>query len=154
MKMQEPNDMDTTPGGESAPETSGPEKTAPGKQSTPQDLQEWVITFNSTTGALVKVEKLDASGQRQELSQAEYSALFALDPSTLGAYGGYSAYGYDPYASLYAAYAHDPYGYLRTYYQEMADYATALGGATGSEYSPELAAYYRGMADAQAALGY
>jgi hypothetical protein len=39
-------------------------------------LEQWLFTFDSATGRVCRVEKLDPlSGKRQELSQPEYAAL-------------------------------------------------------------------------------
>jgi hypothetical protein len=103
-----------------------------------EETEEWVFTFNNATGEVTKVEKLGASGQRQELSQEEYAALL-----------GYGADYYDPTA--------DPsYGYYEAgYYDGCADYEAAISGAGyDSGYTPEEeAAYYQGIADYAALLG-
>ena len=50
----------------------------------PGRCEQWVFTFDSATGEVCRVEKLDnASGARQELSDAEYAAL----ESYLSAFG-------------------------------------------------------------------
>jgi hypothetical protein len=118
---------------------------APQAAAQDPNLEEWIYTFSSTTGEVLKVERVDAgSGSRQELSLDEYSALAA-------AYG-YGAEQYD--AAAYEAAAYDPYGYDEGYYQGMADFAASIGydGGQGQMSSVE-AAYYQGLADYAAALG-
>ena len=42
----------------------------------PEGCEQWVFTFDSATGEVRRVEKLDpVSGSSQELSEAEYAAL-------------------------------------------------------------------------------
>lgn len=39
-------------------------------------MEQWLFTFDSATGRVSRVERLDPlSGEKQELSQAEYAAL-------------------------------------------------------------------------------
>lgn len=103
------------------------------KETQPEEREEWVFTLNSKTGELLKVEKLDkTSGERKELSEEEYSALYGSDPT-----------------SEAAALSSDPYGYLTAYYQGIADYEAAINTAVASQ---EQEAYYQGMADYEAAL--
>ena len=124
-----------------------PAETKGAPEAAPQDpnLEEWIYTFSSTTGEVLKVERVDSgSGTRQELSLDEYSALAAV-------------YGYgaeEDVAAAYAAASYDPYGYEEGYYQGIADFAASIGydGGQGQMSSVE-AAYHQAQADYAAALG-
>jgi hypothetical protein len=113
------------------------------------ETEEWIFTYNTSTGALVRVERADAAGQRQELTEEEYVALSGLDPASYSALVDFAAQGYDPYSGDYAASAYDPYGYSEGYYQGQADYAQALAAYGGG--STEQA-YYQGVNDYVAML--
>ena|SRR5438477_11759366 len=99
--------------------------------------EERIFTFNTATGELVKVEKVEpATGERKEISEEEYSLLYAWS---------------DPYGDAYAA-LYDPYGYEAAYYQGIADYQAALDGLASYGSSSEEQAYLQGMADYAASL--
>lgn len=117
--------------------------------------EEWVFTFNTSTGELVKAERIDkTSGQRQEVSDDEYAALSGFgdqtvyshaeryDPSSLGSDpNAHSLYELGYYQGLadYEQVAHRE----AAYYQGMADYEAVV---------KRQAAYYQGMADYEASL--
>jgi hypothetical protein len=89
------------------------------------NLEEWIYTFSSRTGEVLKVERVDVgSGTRQELPDDEYRALSASP------------------------------AYEEGYLQGIADFAATIGcGAGQNQMSSVEAAYYQGMADYAAALG-
>ena len=108
------------------------------ESATPQtETAEMVLTYDKSTGQVVRIEKLDA-GARQELSEEEYGAFF----------GHAEAHeGYDPHAEAFAV-AHQQAGFEQGYYHGLIEYETALTGETASGYTPEEeAAYHQGVAD-------
>jgi hypothetical protein len=112
---------------------------------TAPESEEWIFTLTSSTGELLKVEKLDrASGERKELSDEEYTSLYV---STAGPE-------YAALAGVYGDYSVDPYTFESGYYQGLADYEAALNDASAAEYQASLEqhAYYQGIADYGAAL--
>lgn len=112
---------------------------------TAPESEEWIFTLTSKTGELLKVEKLDkASGERKELSDEEYTSLYAPTAGTE----------YDALASVYGDYSFAPYTYESGYYQGLADYEAALNDASAVDYQASLEehAYYQGMSDYEAAL--
>ena len=121
------------------------------KEIQPEQLEEWVFTLNSKTGELLKVEKMDkASGERKELSEEEYSALYSGDPSGEAAALGYLTAYYQGIADYEAAVSSAVASQEQeAYYQGIADYEAALSGAGTTA---EEAAYYQGIADYEAAL--
>jgi hypothetical protein len=124
-----------------AAETTAKEGSAVGRG---EAKEEYVVTLNGQTGELLKVERLEKSGERKELTDEEYASMY----SDYGAYDDYSSYAFDTTA-------YDPYGYEDAYYQGMSDFAATIGYDIWSQagYSPEEAAYYQGMADYAAAVG-
>ena len=108
---------------------------------------EMIVTYDKSTGQVIRVENVDPSGGRQELNEEEYANFF-----------GYSSdaseqTGYDPNELAYAI-AHQQAGFEQGYYHGLLEYEAAISGQTASGYSPEEeAAYYQGMADYNALVG-
>jgi hypothetical protein len=115
---------------------------APNKGKAPAILQsqpssvEYVVTCNSATGAVERIERLDA-GKRVELTPAEYGALAQL-------YGTAAPDAQDDAAvtaSMGAAVSADPFGMYGT------PTPAALSGPPAAEQlTPEAQAYYLGYA--------
>jgi hypothetical protein len=96
-----------------------PQDSPPEPAARDPSLEEWIYTFSSRTGEVLKVERVDAgSGTRQEMPIDEYRALSAsylqgaADFAAMIGLGG----GQNQMSSVEAA-----------YHQGMADYAAALG---------------------------
>src|SRR5262249_62161464 len=82
-------------GGQGAQAERGPEPA-----ETQAEESQYVYTFNTATGQLLKVEEMDpASGTRKEVPMTDY------DPYSMG----YAQAGYDPYSMGYAQTGYDPY---------------------------------------------
>jgi hypothetical protein len=135
-----------------------------GAEGAVDPTEEWVFTLSSATGEVLKVERIDQTGQRNEISEEEYAALVCyMDPAA----AQYAAYGYDASgdaaaggAELYqAGYHHGLADYeasVAEYEMQLASAGYGYGGASAgyqSGYSPEEAAYLQGMADYEALLG-
>jgi hypothetical protein len=122
---------------ESPSEDAAAVETAPA-EIVADDSLEYVLTVSASSGDILRVETLDKSGVRTELTEEEYATIS-------------SAAGYDISGAVYseeaAAVPEDPYG--AGYAQGVADYQGALAGGPQS---PEEAAYYQGLADYQGAL--
>ena len=102
---------------------------------------EMVLTYDKNTGQVIRIENVDSSGGRQELTEDEYASFFGYSPE------GSEEAGYDPNEAAYAI-AHQQAGFEQGYYHGLLEYEAALRGQTASGYSPEEeAAYYQGMAD-------
>lgn len=118
------------------------------EQSSMQEPEtaEMVLTYDKNTGQVIRIENVDASGSRRELSEEEYAAFFGYSDA------GAEQDAYDPSAVVYAI-THQQAGFEQGYYQGLLEYEAALSGQTPSGYSPEEdAAYYQGMADYEALI--
>jgi hypothetical protein len=107
---------------------------------------EMILTYDMNTGQVIRIENVDPSGARKELTEEEYAAFFG--------YGSASAEqgSYDPNAVAYAI-ANQQAGFEQGYYHGLLEYEAALTGQTASGYSAEEeAAYYQGMADYEALI--
>ena len=132
-------------GPSSAPEQATSDAPPP-KPSTPgPETGEMVLTYDKNTGQCIRIEKVDPSTGRQELTEEEYASFFG--------YGGEGTaqeseeVAYDPNEVAYAV-AHQQAGFEQGYYHGLLEYEAALLGQTASGYSPEEeAAYYQGVAD-------
>jgi hypothetical protein len=112
------------------------------------ETEEWVYTYDTATGEVTKVERLDPSGQRHELTEEEYAALAGFDPADYPAAADYPLDAtYDPYTSDYAASAYDPYGYEEGYWAGWADAGGAAPAGDGYGATPQEQAYYQGVMD-------
>jgi len=147
--MKESKDIAETPGAVSsgateapitgAIEASGAEQNAvpaatPGEGAVEQ-TQEYVVTVNAATGDILRMEKLDHTGVRTELTADEYASMFSAISQAAG-------------STAEAAYA--PLGaYSSGYAQGVFDYQAAL---TAQGQSPEVAAYNQAVVDYQAAV--
>lgn len=107
------------------------------------ETHEVIFSVNTATGEVVKIEKLEKAGNRQELNEEEYAQIAAIFGADLTAGAGAE---YDPDALSRAE---------ACYHQGMADYAAAveLSIAQSYGYSLEELAYYQGAADYAASLG-
>jgi hypothetical protein len=88
-----------------------------------EETEEWIISFKPASGILVKIERLlRESGERQELTPEEYSALAALGlPIAVPSLSGSGA------AGLATDTSPMPYqAYYQAYYQGIYDYANYL----------------------------
>jgi hypothetical protein len=152
-----------------APAAPAPEEPQASGAPTPE-TEEWIYTFQSATGEVVKVERVDpGSGKREEISAEDYNALAAsaMDASaqlemSAAAGQGFNQMGFE--AGYYQGLADYEAGLMQAsayggmsaeeaaYYQGMADYE-ALLGQSQQGMSAEEAAYHQGMADYAAALG-
>ena len=159
--MPEPKDKER-PAAHATPPASGASAAGGGEpaaadQATDQtadEMEEWVVTIDATSGQTLKIERLDrATGQRSELAEEEYLALAGYDLSGASDYAALAQY--DPYAELAAA-GYDPYAYEEGYYQAIADYEAMLAGGAEAQMAEDPgtveAAYYQGMIDYEAAL--
>jgi hypothetical protein len=108
---------------------------------------EMILTYDKNTGQVIKVENVDPSGGRQELTEEEYASFFGY-----GA-GEADQAGTDPHEVAFAI-AHQQAGFEHGYYHGLLEYEAALSGQTAPGYSPEEeAAYYQGIADYHALVG-
>src|SRR5215510_10349835 len=102
---------------------------------------EMVLTYDKNTGQVIRIENVDPSGGRQELTEEEYASFFGYSPE------GSEEAGFDPNEVAYAI-AHQHAGFEQGYYHGLMEYEAALTGETASGYTPEgEAAYYQGVAD-------
>jgi len=106
-----------------AEDTPEPSKTPatekPVKLTPPERTSQYVVTVDNTTGIPTKIEKLDSStGERKELSQAEYLQLGAAYTNPVAAMSGVPGYLGAPSASE---------GLNSAYYKGVLDYLNALG---------------------------
>jgi hypothetical protein len=130
--------MPSTKDKSSASET---EQTAKDAATSEHATAEMVLTYDKNTGQVIRIENVDPSGGRQELSEEEYASFFGYSPE------GSEEAGYDPNEVVYAI-AHQQAGFEQGYYHGLLEYEAALSGQTASGYSPEEeAAYYQGIAD-------
>lgn len=109
------------------------------------ETEEMVFTYNRNTGEVVRIEKVDQSGGRQELTEEEYAQFFGhgAQESEEQADQGVA----DQSAEAFAV-AHQQLGFEQGYYHGLAEYEAALTTQAASGYSPEEeAAYHQGMAD-------
>ena len=77
-----------------------PTRKSAAPSETPQETEtvEWIVTAKRDTGEVVKVERVDEeTGERHELTAADYLAAYGMDPSA------------DPYLAAWSAYYGDPY---------------------------------------------
>jgi len=133
-----------------------------------QESDKYVLTINRTTGDVLKIERVDDSGKKEELSEEEYQTIFGDPTQAVSASGAE-----DPYVQAYYQGVADAQSYTAmegyspeelAYYQALSDYDsylnagwlgdTSAGMGFGYEgYSPEELAYYQGIEDYQASLG-
>ncbi len=166
-----------------ADETTKPANAAPGsgdqsgqitgETGTEQETDQYVLTLSRSTGDVLKIERMDDSGKKEELSEEEYQSIFG----DVSAGAGDLSAGDDPYVQAYYQGVSDAHGALQSgmayqdeggyspeesaYYQALSDYDAYLSsgwteGLEGSgyeDYSPEEIAYYQGIEDYQASLG-
>lgn len=109
-----------------------------------QETHQLVFTLHASTGEILRIENLDPSGGRSELSDDEYAAMCAA----IG--GGASETGSALGLSASAQPAAGGGAEEAAYYQGIADYVAAVSAAYGL--SAEELAYYQGMADYAAAI--
>ena len=104
---------------------------------------EWIVTFKPASGILVKIEKLHGeSGERQELTLEEYSALAAMGVPI--AVASMSASTAPPTVADLLPVSYQAYhqAYHQAYYQGVYDYVNYLtqlysqAGADGSLSTP------------------
>ena len=93
---------------------------------------EYVVSYDADTGAVKKVETVDANGKRTELTPAEYSALDQLQTEHALAEAAQS------HASMAAVVA-DPFGLYGT-----PSPAALAESYDATQLSPEAQAYYLG----------
>jgi hypothetical protein len=92
-----------------------------------QSVTQYVVTVDNSTGQATKIEKLnDETGQRKELTQDEYAAIFVYAGAGLY-YGAPLAAYSSPYTTPYAVPGTD--ALVRAYFQGVSDYLKALAGA-------------------------
>jgi len=114
---------------------------------------EMLLTYDKSTGQVIKIEHLSPSGSRQELTEEEYASFFGQGTEFGQGAEAEEPTGYDPYTVAFAV-AHQQAGFEQGYYHGLIEYETALTGQTASGYSPEEeAAYYQGIADYHALAG-
>jgi len=101
------------------------------------ETEEIVFTCNQSTGEVIRIERLDASGGRQELTEEEYAQVFGQGDQGSEEQGGEGF-----------AIAHQQVGFEQGYYHGLAEYEGALSAQATSGFSPEEeAAYHQGVAD-------
>lgn len=119
--------------------SGGSEASGPAGQG---KAEQWVLTFGDN-GEITKVERFEPeTGERKELSEEEYAAVYGTDSSGASDYYGGDASGlegYRDYAGL------DPSTYEAAYYHGVSDAIEAGYGSSGM--STEEMAYYQGMQD-------
>jgi hypothetical protein len=154
--------------GSSEPTGQAAEAPAPGQES-----DQYVMTINRATGDVLKIERMDESGKKEELSEEEYQSIFGSpgmaaadlsgagvdDPSVQAYYQGIA----DAEAALQSGMGYDDSEAYSpeelAYYQALSDYDSYLSGGWMGEgsgyegYSAEELAYCQGIEDYQASLG-
>ncbi len=126
----------------SSPSDTEPATTAAAPPSSSEPATgEMLLTYDKSTGQVIRIEHVSPSGSRQELTEEEYACFFGQGTQEA------EQAGYDPHTVAFAV-AHQQAGFEQGYYHGLIEYEAALTGQTGSGYSPEEeAAYYQGIAD-------
>jgi hypothetical protein len=127
-------------------QTAGEASSVEEPGATEAQSEEMVLTYSPETGEVIRIEKVDRSGGRQELSGEEYAQFFGQSPEAADETSLSDPNAYDSAEAF--AIAHQQLGFEQGYYYGLAEYEAALAAQAQPAYSPEEeAAYYQGVAD-------